>query len=42
VKSEHAKFQSVKRRIVDFSREVKGKEFHLSDHHPIEAVISWD
>jgi len=42
VKSEHAKFHSVKRRIIDFSRRVKGEKFLLSDHYPIEAVISWD
>ena len=41
VREDHSKFKSIKRRIIDFSNKLKGKEYNLSDHYPIEAVISW-
>ena len=41
VKSKNIKFQSVKRKIIDLSKTIKGKKLLLSDHHPIEAVFIW-
>ena len=41
VSEHHSNFKSIKRRIIDFSNKLKGKEYNLSDHYPIEAVISW-
>lgn len=41
VSEQYSNFKSIKRRIIDFSNKLKGKEYSLSDHYPIEAVINW-
>ena len=41
VKSNDYIFNSIKRRIVDFSNKLNGKEYNLSDHYPIEGIFNW-
>ena len=37
----NSKFKSIKRKIIDFSINFKGKNLEFSDHYPIEAIIVW-
>ena len=41
IKEGNSKFKSIKRRIIDFSINLKGKDLEFSDHYPIEAIIIW-
>jgi len=41
IRDGHPKFKSIKRRVIDFSNKLVEKEYNLSDHYPIEAVLNW-
>ena len=41
VKKNHFLFKSVKRRIIDFSIKPNKNKYIMSDHYPVEAIISW-
>jgi len=41
VHANYSKFKSIKRRIINFPNKLKGKNYNMSDHYPIEAIFSW-